>query len=75
LGRGEYLLDYQRCGSDIYGFKEKRDTIKSNGRMACSVLMITYKTDGAVVIGHCVIMVMENRHECGQQENQYEKGR
>jgi hypothetical protein len=35
--------------------------------------MMAYKTDGTIVIGRCVIMVMEYRHECGKQEKQYEK--
>jgi hypothetical protein len=72
LERGEYLLDYQRCGSDIYCFKEERDTIKSNSRLACRVLMMAYKADWAVVVNGGVMMVMKSRHECGQQENQYE---
>jgi hypothetical protein len=35
--------------------------------------MMAYKTDGAVVISRTVIVVMEYRHKCGQQENQDEK--
>jgi hypothetical protein len=65
LERGEYSFDYYRCGIDIWCFKKERDTIKRNGRLACRVLMMVYKTDGTIVIGRCVIMVMEYRHECG----------
>jgi hypothetical protein len=65
LERAEYLFDYQRCESDIWCFKKEKDTIKSTGRMAHSVLMMAYKTDWTVVIGRCAIMVMEYRHECG----------
>jgi hypothetical protein len=33
--------------------------------MTCRVLMMAYKTNGAVVVVNRVIMVMEHRHECG----------
>jgi len=65
LERAEQFFDYQRCESDISCFKKERDAIKSTGRMACSVLMMAYKTDWAVVIGRCAVMVMKYRHECG----------
>jgi hypothetical protein len=35
--------------------------------------MMDYKTDGAVVVVSRIFMVMEHRHEGGQQEKQYEK--
>ena len=65
LERGEYSIGNYRCGSDIYCFNKKRDTIKSISRLTCRVLMMAYKTNGAVVVVNRVIMVMEHRHECG----------
>lgn len=41
--------------------------------MIYRVLMMADKTNGAVVVGNRIIMVMEHHNECGQQKKQYEK--
>jgi hypothetical protein len=57
----------------VYCFKKKRDAIKSNNCLACRVLMMTDKTNGAVVIVGCVVVVMGHSHKRGQQKNQYKE--
>jgi len=50
-------------GNDIIG----------NGLLACCMLMMAYKADGAIVVVGCGIVVMKHRRKRGQQENQYKK--
>lgn len=73
LERDEYSISNYGCRSDIYCFNKKGGTIKSISRMTYRVLMMADKTNGAVVVGNRVIMVMEHHNESGQQKKQYEK--
>ena len=50
-------------GNDIIG----------NGLLACRMLMMAYKADGAIVVVGCGIVVMKHRRKRGQQENQYKE--
>jgi hypothetical protein len=50
------------------------NTIKGYGLLACGMLMMAYKADGAIVVVGCGIVVMNHRHKRGQQENQYQEG-
>jgi hypothetical protein len=71
--RGEYFLGNYGGGNNVYCFKEQRGAIKSNNRLARRVLMMAYKADGAIVVVGYGIVVMNHRHDRGQQENQYEE--
>jgi hypothetical protein len=49
------------------------NTIKGNSLLACCILMMAYKADGAIVVIGSGIVVMKHRHKRGQQENQYKE--
>jgi hypothetical protein len=41
------------------------NTIKGYGLLACGMLMMAYKADGAIVVVGCGIVVMNHRHKRG----------
>jgi hypothetical protein len=64
VGRGEYFFGNGRSENDTACFKGKGYAIPYTYRLAGSVLMTAYQTEGTVVVVGRVGMVMERRHKC-----------
>jgi hypothetical protein len=46
------------------------NAINGSGLLACCMLMMAYKADGAIMVVGRGIVVMKHRHKRGQQEDQ-----
>ncbi len=72
-GKVKETVDKRRGESNKWCFDETGNSVKGNRRLAGRLLMIAYDTDGAVVVFSDVSMMMGNRDESGQEEQQYEE--